>query len=147
MAFAISTDDPSELAEVLQRDIPWETYMTARLITDKDLQLIRRYDKRAEDLQASLIDEVRPRQAAPQAAPLPACRGQRVPTPHSPRGAPSCAGMATKRAHRRCGGHAAACSPCRSAMLRSRGLRSWRPSCRCCAASPRRRPCSTCWRR
>jgi hypothetical protein len=51
--------DPSELADVLSRDIPWETYMTARLITDKDLQLIRRYDKRAEDLQASLVDEVR----------------------------------------------------------------------------------------
>lgn len=58
MAFSYLSDDPSELAEVLQRDIPWETYMTARLITDKDLQLIRRYDKRAEDLQASLIDEV-----------------------------------------------------------------------------------------
>jgi hypothetical protein len=62
MAFSYLSDDPSDLAEVLQRDIPWETYMTARLITDKDLQLIRRYDKRAEDLQASLIDEVEHRQ-------------------------------------------------------------------------------------
>lgn len=31
--------------------------MTARLIADKDLQLIRRYDKRSEELQASLLDE------------------------------------------------------------------------------------------
>lgn len=51
------SDDASELNEILQRDIPWETYMTARLISDKDLQLIRRYDKRSEELQVSLLDE------------------------------------------------------------------------------------------
>lgn len=34
--------------------------MTARLIADKDLQLIRRYDKRSEELQASLLDESGP---------------------------------------------------------------------------------------
>lgn len=45
-------------SEILARDIPWETYMTARLISDKDLQLIRRYDKRPEELKASLLDEV-----------------------------------------------------------------------------------------
>ena len=53
-----TVDDSADLAEVLARDIPWETYMTARLISDKDLQLIRRYDKRPEELQASLLDEV-----------------------------------------------------------------------------------------
>lgn len=37
-----------------------QTYMTARLIADKDLQLIRRYDKRSEELQASLLDESGP---------------------------------------------------------------------------------------
>ena len=58
MAFLYGTDG-ADLAPVLQRDIPWETYMTARLITDKDLQLIRRYDKRSDELQASLLDEVR----------------------------------------------------------------------------------------
>lgn len=47
-----------DLADILRRDIPWETYMTARLITDRDLQLIRRYDKRSEELQNSLLDEV-----------------------------------------------------------------------------------------
>lgn len=58
MAYSYLNDDPAELAEVLSRDIPWETYLTARLITDKDLQLIKRYDKRADDLRASMLDEV-----------------------------------------------------------------------------------------
>jgi V-type H+-transporting ATPase subunit H len=53
------TDQTEDLADILSRDIPWETYMTARLITDRDLQLIRRYDKRSEELQTSLLDEVR----------------------------------------------------------------------------------------
>lgn len=52
-----ASDDSAELAEILSRDIPWEVYMTARLIADKDLQLIRRYDKRSEELQASVLDE------------------------------------------------------------------------------------------
>jgi V-type H+-transporting ATPase subunit H len=55
-----TADDGAELAEILSRDIPWEVYMTARLIADKDLQLIRRYDKRSEELQASLLDESGP---------------------------------------------------------------------------------------
>lgn len=61
MAYApvATNDDSSDLQDILHRDIPWETYMTARLISDKDLQLIRRYDKRSEELQASLLDEVR----------------------------------------------------------------------------------------
>ena len=52
-------DESADLRDILARDIPWETYMTARLISDADLQLIRRYDKRSEELQASLLDEVR----------------------------------------------------------------------------------------
>jgi hypothetical protein len=47
-----------DLVDILSRDIPWETYMTARMITDRDLQLIRRYDKKSEELQNSLLDEV-----------------------------------------------------------------------------------------
>ena len=53
-----AADESADLRDILARDIPWETYMTARLISDPDLQLIRRYDKRSEDLQASLLDEV-----------------------------------------------------------------------------------------
>ena len=44
---------------MLVRDIPWETYMTARLISDRDLQLIRRYDKKDVEVKASLLEEVR----------------------------------------------------------------------------------------
>jgi hypothetical protein len=32
--------------------------MTARLITEKDLSLLRRYDKRSDELRASMLDEV-----------------------------------------------------------------------------------------
>ncbi|CAM6120518.1 unnamed protein product [Calypogeia fissa] len=42
---------------VLQRDIPWETYMTAKLITGTGLQLLRRYDHKPENVQAALLDE------------------------------------------------------------------------------------------
>lgn len=54
-------EDGSEVAAVLQRDIPWDTYMSARLITDKDLQLIRKYDKRSDDQRSSLLEGVRDR--------------------------------------------------------------------------------------
>ncbi|CAM6042900.1 unnamed protein product [Sphagnum compactum] len=43
--------------EVLKRDIPWETYMTAKLINSRGLQLLRRYDHRPDSVQASLLDE------------------------------------------------------------------------------------------
>ncbi|CAA6670497.1 unnamed protein product [Spirodela intermedia] len=46
--------------EVLQRDIPWETYMTAKLITARCLQLLRRYDKRSESYRAALLDDEGP---------------------------------------------------------------------------------------
>ena len=67
MAFAASGagggggggDDAAEVAEILARDVPWETYMTTRLISDNDLQLIRKYDKRGAGVQAGLLEEVR----------------------------------------------------------------------------------------
>ncbi|KAI8462608.1 MAG: armadillo-type protein [Monoraphidium minutum] len=46
-----------DLGDILSRDIPWETYLTARLISERDVQLLRRYDKRPEELQSSLLDE------------------------------------------------------------------------------------------
>ncbi len=45
-------------ASVLHRDLPWETYTTARLISDRDLQLIKKYDKRSRETQQELLDEV-----------------------------------------------------------------------------------------
>lgn len=44
--------------QVLKRDIPWETYMTTKLITGTCLQLLRRYDNRSESYRASLLDDV-----------------------------------------------------------------------------------------
>ncbi|KAF6167413.1 hypothetical protein GIB67_043255 [Kingdonia uniflora] len=43
--------------QVLKRDIPWETYMTTKLITGTCLQLLRRYDKRSESYRATLLDD------------------------------------------------------------------------------------------
>uniref|UniRef100_A0A2P2KX45 V-type proton ATPase subunit H n=1 Tax=Rhizophora mucronata TaxID=61149 RepID=A0A2P2KX45_RHIMU len=51
--------DHAELTteQVLKRDIPWETYMTTRLISGTDLQLLRRYDNRSEIYRAQLLDD------------------------------------------------------------------------------------------
>ena len=48
----------SDSRAVLRRDIPWDIYQTARLITDRDLQLLRRYDKKEAAYQAKLLQEV-----------------------------------------------------------------------------------------
>ena len=44
--------------KVLRRDIPWETYMSTKLITGTGLQLLRRYDKKPENYKAQLLDDV-----------------------------------------------------------------------------------------
>uniref|UniRef100_A0A7S3RAK0 V-type proton ATPase subunit H n=1 Tax=Dunaliella tertiolecta TaxID=3047 RepID=A0A7S3RAK0_DUNTE len=49
-----------DIQGVLQRNIPWESYMTARLISEKDLQAIRRYDKRVRELRNSMLSEAGP---------------------------------------------------------------------------------------
>ncbi|KAA8538814.1 hypothetical protein F0562_025506 [Nyssa sinensis] len=51
--------DQAELTteQVLKRDIPWETYMTTKLITGTGLQLLRRYDNRSESYRAALVDD------------------------------------------------------------------------------------------
>ncbi|KAF6159486.1 hypothetical protein GIB67_032257 [Kingdonia uniflora] len=43
---------------VLKRDIPWETYMTTKLITGTCFELLRRYDKRSESYRATLFDDL-----------------------------------------------------------------------------------------
>ncbi|KAK6919822.1 ATPase, V1 complex, subunit H, C-terminal [Dillenia turbinata] len=52
-------DQQAELTteQVLKRDIPWETYMTSKLITGTCLQLLRRYDNRSESYRAGLLDD------------------------------------------------------------------------------------------
>ncbi|XP_044949118.1 probable V-type proton ATPase subunit H isoform X2 [Hordeum vulgare subsp. vulgare] len=42
---------------VLKRDIPWETYMSTKLITSTCLQLLRRYDHKPESQRGPLLDE------------------------------------------------------------------------------------------
>nr|XP_010930282.1 probable V-type proton ATPase subunit H [Elaeis guineensis] len=51
--------DRAELTteQVLKRDIPWETYMSTKLITGTCLQLLRRYDNRSESQRAALLDD------------------------------------------------------------------------------------------
>ncbi|GER28286.1 v-type proton ATPase subunit H [Striga asiatica] len=51
--------DQAELStdQVLRRDIPWETYMTTKLITGTGLQLLRRYDKKPDNYKAQLLDD------------------------------------------------------------------------------------------
>ncbi|KAF7809758.1 V-type proton ATPase subunit H [Senna tora] len=43
--------------QVLRRDIPWETYMTTKLISGTSLQLLRRYDHRSLSHRAQLLDD------------------------------------------------------------------------------------------
>jgi V-type H+-transporting ATPase subunit H len=42
------------------KEIPWDIYMTARLISDHDLQLLRRYDKRDPEQRAKMLAEAGP---------------------------------------------------------------------------------------
>lgn len=50
------TDD---LSEVLSKRVQWDAHTGARLISDDDLQLILRFDKRDADTQRNLLAEVR----------------------------------------------------------------------------------------
>lgn len=56
----VYTDDPQVLtsASVLRRDIPWDIYKSARFISDRELQLIKRYDKKDAAYQDKLLAEV-----------------------------------------------------------------------------------------
>ena len=62
------TDD---LEQVLSQQVPWESYVTGRLISDADLQLIKRFDKRDAATQESLLTEVRERRDRRSAIPSP----------------------------------------------------------------------------
>ncbi len=60
MEGTVYTDDPQELTSsaVLRRDIPWDIYKSARFISDRELQLIKRYDKKDASYQVKLLAEV-----------------------------------------------------------------------------------------
>lgn len=38
--------------------VPWDAYVTAHLITEKDASIIRRYDKQSPNQRALMLDEV-----------------------------------------------------------------------------------------
>ncbi|CAG9462664.1 unnamed protein product [Pedinophyceae sp. YPF-701] len=45
----------TEREDLLSRDVPWETFMHAKLITEPDLQVIRRFDKRPRHQQQHVL--------------------------------------------------------------------------------------------
>lgn len=51
---------PSSQYLLRTKEIPWDIYMTARLISDHDLQLLRRYDKRDPEQRARLLADAGP---------------------------------------------------------------------------------------
>lgn len=55
---------PSSQHLLRTKEIPWDIYMTARLISDHDLQLLRRYDKRDPEQRARLLADAGPLYAA-----------------------------------------------------------------------------------
>ncbi|MED6208294.1 hypothetical protein PIB30_043655 [Stylosanthes scabra] len=46
--------------QVLRREMPWETYMSTKLISGTTLQLLIRYDHRSESYRAHLLDDEGP---------------------------------------------------------------------------------------
>ena len=57
MRFDEGTDVSTE--QVLKsHEVPWESFTSLRLISDRDAQLIRKYDKRKRDTQAELLEQV-----------------------------------------------------------------------------------------
>ena len=64
-------DGEPNTASVLRRDLPWEIYTTACLISDRDLQLIRKYDMCNRETQEELLEEGEPEVACLGAASSP----------------------------------------------------------------------------
>jgi hypothetical protein len=43
---------------ILERTLPWEGYHKAAIISERELEYIRRYDKKPEDIKKQLIEKV-----------------------------------------------------------------------------------------
>ena len=55
------SDDAGDVTteQVLKsHEVPWESFTSLRLISDRDAQLIRKYDKRKRETQAELLEQV-----------------------------------------------------------------------------------------
>ena len=131
-------DDPHEIttSSVLRRDVPWETYLTARLISEPDLQLIRSYDKRSRATQEDLLAEVRCLllRARAEVAPFLPCSRIRARSACAQRSRSAPLPGATDRTGGRRGLEPAWGAPLRTELPLSsrRGPHMWRPFCRCC---------------
>ncbi|ONM27074.1 hypothetical protein ZEAMMB73_Zm00001d007542 [Zea mays] len=55
--YYVAYDGWGNREEVLKRDIPWEHYMSTKLISGTCLQLLRRYDHKPESQLAPLLEE------------------------------------------------------------------------------------------
>ena len=51
--------EPVTRAEILERSIPWDMYVSAKKITKEDLDLIKTFDKKPINTQYDLIDSVK----------------------------------------------------------------------------------------
>jgi V-type H+-transporting ATPase subunit H len=49
----------SEAAAILAKTIPWDALLTSNVLTDRDVQMIRRFDKRDKFTQAALWEKAR----------------------------------------------------------------------------------------
>lgn len=78
--------DEAQAAEaaILTHTIPWEVYLTSGVLSDRDVQMIRRFDKRDKFTQAALWEKARI--VVPPAA-TPLWRGTGRTLPHWPAGA------------------------------------------------------------
>ena len=127
----------AEEAAVLAREVAWEPLLTARLVGDRDLQYIKRYDKRDLATRRELLAEVRHPPPPPRPRPRPRAGGG-ASGPVRPRASAPCPsgrspalpkpvpgatrGLTSRRRRPRC-----------PSGRRRRGRRTWRRSWRCCA--------------
>ena len=61
MSRNVRYDEGTELSteQILKtHEVPWESFTSLRLISDRDAQLIRKYDKRKRETQAELLEQV-----------------------------------------------------------------------------------------
>jgi hypothetical protein len=58
-AAVVLDEAQAQEASILTHIIQWEVYMTAGVLSDRDVQMIRRFDKRDKFTQAALWEKAR----------------------------------------------------------------------------------------
>ncbi|GMH37353.1 hypothetical protein BSKO_05226 [Bryopsis sp. KO-2023] len=54
---SIGSSDAMDSKAALANEVPWQAYMTAKLITERELELIKGYDKQSEEIQNALLEQ------------------------------------------------------------------------------------------